>query len=150
LRARRAARVTRLNLESTRSSNSSIGGVIIVSWLCAMDQLLSWTFPGCDSLAAYHGESALPLALDDRQHLVDRAFEVVVHDQVVGFVAPDPLLDLRLAESGLDLVAGVAPTAQPTFLLLAARWEDENQHRLRVLELHLLGTVELDLEHDVG
>ena len=37
LRARRAASVTRLNLESARSSRPSIPGFIIVSWLWAME-----------------------------------------------------------------------------------------------------------------
>ena len=60
----------------------------------------------------------LPAAfsLDDRHHLVDRPTEFVVHDQVVGLLASDRLFDLGLAQSGLHLVAGVAPIPQPAFL----------------------------------
>ena len=63
---------------------------------------------------------------------------------------PDRLFVLGLAQPGEHLVARVAAAAEPTLLLLARRREHEDQDRLRVLLLDLLGAVELDLEHDVG
>src|SRR5690606_29966091 len=131
LRARRAARVTRLNFESARSSSSSIGGFIIVSWLSAIDQLLAsgpdgrargrridsgWILP----LSGRVGTGCQrPLVGDDRQHLVDRALQVVVHDHVVGFGLADRLFELGLAEPGEHLVARVAAATQATLLLLS-------------------------------
>ena len=56
--------------------------------------------------------------LDDRQHLVDGAVELVVDDHVVGLLDPDRLLLLGLAQPGEHLVAGIAPSTQAPFLLL--------------------------------
>ena len=90
------------------------------------------------------------MLFDDRQHLVDGAVEVIVDHDVVGLGDPHRLLVLGLAQPGEDLVVGVAAAAQPAFLLVARRREHEDQDCVRNLALHLLGAVELDLEHDVG
>ena len=93
---------------------------------------------------------ALRGLVDDRQHLVDVSVEVVVDHDVVGDRQPDRLLVLGLAQAGEHLVVGVAAPAQPALLLVAGRREHEDQQRVGVLRLDLLGAVDLDLEHDVG
>ena len=45
---------------------------------------------------------------------------------------------------------GVAAAAQAPLLLVARRRQDEDQQRVGVQRLDLLGAVDLDLEHDVG
>src|SRR5690606_17264939 len=145
LRARRAASVTRLNFESARASRSSIGGFIIVSWLSAIDQLLAsgprawgsgrridsgWILPVSGRVGTGRQR---PLVGDDRQHLVDGALQVVVHDHVVGLGLADRLFELGLAEPGEHLVAGVAAAAQPALLLLSGGREHEDQDRFGVL-----------------
>ena len=76
--------------------------------------------------------------------------QVVVDDHVIGEVAPDRLFDLGLLQPGEHLVVRVAATAQATLLFGPGRRQDEEQHRIGVPLLDLLGAVDLDLEHDVA
>src|SRR6478735_7917647 len=133
LRARRAARVTRENFESTVPSRRSIGGLIIVSWSMAIVP---------DSLPAAG-------RFDDRQHLVDGRVEIVVDHHPVGEFTPDRLFHLGLLQARQHLVVGVATPTQPSFLFVARRREHEDQQGVGIQALHLLGTVDLDLEDDV-
>ena len=88
--------------------------------------------------------------IDDPQQLVDRVVEVVVDQHVVGQFEAHRLLRLGLAQTIGDLVLAVATLAQPALLLGPRRWQDEDQDRLGSLGLDLLGSVDLDLQHDVA
>src|SRR5687767_7212790 len=114
-RARRAARVTRPNFDSTRSSSPSIGGVIIVSCERSMgdvDPFLEVEGPGSEpsgGRGSLSGRRAGPI--DDPQQLVDRLVEVVVDQHVIGELETHRLLALRLAQSIGDLVLTIATLA---------------------------------------
>ena len=56
---------------------------------------------------------------DDRQHLVDRAFEVVVDHHMIGDGQAHGFFIERLAQPLVDLVLGVATAAKATLLLVA-------------------------------
>ena len=83
------------------------------------------------------------------QHLVDRRVEVVVDDDVVGQARPIGSSISAFFSRCEHLVAGVTPPSQPAFLFLARRRDDEEQQGVGMQPLHLLGAVDLDLEHDV-
>ena len=76
--------------------------------------------------------------------------EVVVDQHVVGELEPDRLLGLGLAQPGDHLLLAVAALAQPALLLRPGRRQDEDQDGVGLHALHLLGAVDLDLEHDTS
>src|SRR3954447_3611681 len=92
---------------------------------------------------------ALALFGDDGDELVDRALQVVVHHDVVGDGLADGLFVLGLAQPLDDLVLGVTTAPQAPLLLLTRRRHHEDQQRLGMAVAHLLGAVDLDLEHHV-
>ena len=79
-----------LGVDACRAS-SSIGGFIIVSWARAIVQPPE-AVGQCTRLRANLVSLRPPMLVDDRQHLVDGSFEVVVDDDVVGDGQPDRLL----------------------------------------------------------
>ena len=147
-RARRAASVTRPNFESTRPRSSSIGGFIIVS--CERSMCV------CQgSLSGNADASSLPCGrpglVDDAQQLVDRVVEVVVDDDVVG------QLRARSAPRSRPCAAARAPCPRGRRARagdVPARSRVGGSTKIRIASscscLHLLGAVDLDLEHDVA
>src|SRR5215216_6887007 len=106
-RARRAASVTRANFESTRSSNSSMAGFIIVSWAA---RAMGHSSPENSLMrlaAAGSAAAARPLGVDDLEQLVHGAFELVVDHPVVRDGLAEGLLVLGLAQARRHFVRGV-------------------------------------------
>jgi hypothetical protein len=88
--------------------------------------------------------------VDDAEHLGDGVVEAVVHDDVVGELKTDRFLGLGLVQAGVDSVLMVAAFTQPSLLLGARRRQDEDQDGILLQSFDLLGTVDLDLQDDVG
>ena len=116
LRARRAANVTSVNLESTLSSKLSMGGLIIVSWSSAI-VLRAYRMQSVPAAGLEAGSPAC--AVDDREHLVDGLVEVVVDDEVIREFPADRFFLLGLLQPGEHLVVEITTAAQATLLLVA-------------------------------
>ena len=113
LRARRAASVTRLNLESTCSSRPFDRGLHhrVVALSHGPAPSVALNSPAILSTARQADQRhvrqdrpstsrAASLAIDDRQHLVDRAIELVVDHDVIGQVTADRLFRSRPCAAG--------------------------------------------------
>ena len=86
---------------------------------------------------------------DDLDDLVDGARQFIIDHDMIGDRSTNRLLVNGLAESVSDLVIGVSPFAQPSFLLLARRRKNEDQKRFGLDSTHLLGAVDLNLEQHI-
>ena len=152
-RARRAASVTRLNLESTRVEqllDRRVHHRVVDAshQFSLLKRLCQCT--ATEAELGGHRASERRWSIDDRQHLVDRAVEVVVDDDVVGQRQPDRLLVERLAQPlGRPCPRGrrgrAAGAAAPRVTAAARRSAPP-----RGAAASPAGAVDLDLEHDVA
>src|SRR5712691_2264464 len=135
-----AARVTSVNLESTRARRLSVRGSISE----ARRSAIVVTFR-----QGLWGRSGLPVRLQDSSDLTSSLTGVVVHDHGVEAVG-GLLLLFGPSEATLDRLGIVLPPLeQPAPLLLPRRGLHEHEHRIRVLLAHREGALDVDLEEDV-
>src|SRR5579875_2666508 len=133
LRPRLAARVTSVNLESTRSSSRSTGGSIMVGRRSA----IRWS----DSSGRPDASAPGTVPVEYTGELGRSPFEVVVDHHVVSQLPAYFLLFGAVRDPPGHAVGVVAPGPHPGLEVGGRGRHHENEHRLGVTGLDLAGPV---------